>query len=140
MPTPIAFWIGLVVTIASALYFADTRMKTSDNWFRGFPALWNVLAFYLFVFRLPFMANVAILIVAVALMFLPIVFVHPTRVVKMRVFTVAATVLWGLCAVVATIEDLSADPWTKTGLAVTALYFMALPLLRHSFWAESDEG
>ena len=42
MPTSVAFWIGLVVTIASALYFADTRMKTADNWFRGFPALWNV--------------------------------------------------------------------------------------------------
>ena len=38
MPTEASFWIGLVVTIASALYFADTRMKTDDLWFRGFPA------------------------------------------------------------------------------------------------------
>ena len=37
MPTEVSFWIGLVVTIASALYFADTRMKTDDLWFRGFP-------------------------------------------------------------------------------------------------------
>ena len=36
MPTQASFWIGLVVTIASALYFADTRMKTDDLWFRGF--------------------------------------------------------------------------------------------------------
>jgi phosphatidylcholine synthase len=45
MPQPIAFWIGLGVVIASALYFADTRMKTNDYWFRGFPAIWNVVAF-----------------------------------------------------------------------------------------------
>src|SRR5271167_1738 len=36
MPTLVSFWIGLIVTIASALYFADTRMKTADNRFRGF--------------------------------------------------------------------------------------------------------
>ena len=48
-----AFWLGLLVTFASALYFADTRMKPSDYWFRGFPALWNVVAFYLFVLRPP---------------------------------------------------------------------------------------
>ena len=43
MPTAVAFWLGLVVVVASALYFADTRMKTGDYWFRGFPALWNVV-------------------------------------------------------------------------------------------------
>ena len=31
MPTPVAFWMGLIVTIASALYFADTRMKTAGS-------------------------------------------------------------------------------------------------------------
>ena len=49
MPPAVAFWLGLVVVVASALYFADTRMKTSDYWFRGFPAIWNVFALYLFV-------------------------------------------------------------------------------------------
>ena len=53
MPTEASFWIGLVVMIASALYFADTRMKTDDLWFRGFPATWNILALYLFVLRPP---------------------------------------------------------------------------------------
>ena len=28
-------------------------MKTDDNYFRGFPALWNAVAFYLFVLKLP---------------------------------------------------------------------------------------
>jgi phosphatidylcholine synthase len=135
MPTPLAFWIGLIVTIASALYFADTRMKTADNWFRGFPALWNVLALYLFVFRLPSLVNAAILIAAAALMFAPIVFVHPMRVEKMRRLTAAATGLWCLCAAASVIEGLAPGPWVKAGLLVTALYFFGLPLRRHSFWA-----
>ena len=53
MPTQASFWIGLIVTIASALYFADTRMKTDDLWFRGFPATWNIVVLYLFVLRPP---------------------------------------------------------------------------------------
>jgi phosphatidylcholine synthase len=136
MPTPVAFWIGLAVIVASALYFADTRMKTADNWFRGFPALWNVLALYLFVFQLPSLVNAAILILAAALMFAPIVFVHPMRVEKLRRPTLAATVLWCLCAALSVWQGLAPGFWVKTGLIVTALYFFALPLQRHSFWAE----
>src|SRR6201994_2607641 len=34
--------LGVGVVVSGALYFADRRMKTSDNHFRGFPALWNV--------------------------------------------------------------------------------------------------
>ena len=37
MPTSVAFWIGLVVVIASALYFADTRMKTPTIGSAAFP-------------------------------------------------------------------------------------------------------
>ena len=51
MPTEASFWIGLIVTIASALYFADTRMKTDDLWFRGFPATWNIIVLYLFILQ-----------------------------------------------------------------------------------------
>lgn len=136
MPTPLAFWIGLVVIIASALYFADTRMKTADNWFRGFPALWNVLALYLFVFRWPSLVNAAIVILAAILMFAPIVFVHPMRVERMRWPTLAATALWALCAALAIWRDLAPGFWVKAGLVATALYFFGLPLQRHSFWAE----
>ena len=57
MPTEASFWIGLVVSIASALYFADTRMKTDDLWFRGFPATWNILVLYLFVLRPPWIVE-----------------------------------------------------------------------------------
>src|SRR5713101_828321 len=43
--------LGVGIVVSSALYFADRRMKAADNHFRGFPALWNVAAFYLFMLR-----------------------------------------------------------------------------------------
>jgi phosphatidylcholine synthase len=43
--------VGIAIVISGALYFSDLRMKTEDNHFRGFPTLWNVAAFYLFLLR-----------------------------------------------------------------------------------------
>ena len=130
MPTPVAFWIGLIVTIASALYFADTRMKSADNWFRGFPALWNVAVFYLFVLRPPWPIGAAAMVIGVAAMFAPVVFVHPFRVTKMRALTIAATLAWCALASLAVWRRLDADLWLKLGLGGLALYFLALPLMR----------
>src|SRR6201991_1581511 len=44
--------LGAGIVVTGALYFADRRMKSEDNHFRGFPALWNAVAFYLFLLRL----------------------------------------------------------------------------------------
>jgi phosphatidylcholine synthase len=135
MPTPVAFWIGLIVTIASALYFADTRMKTGDHWFRGFPAIWNVCVLYLFVLRAPWPVNVAVTLSATALMFAPVVFVHPLRVVKLRPVTIAATIVWFALAADAIVEGLQPALWVKFGFVAVAAYFIGLPLLRHSPWS-----
>src|SRR5208283_4875299 len=123
MPTEASFWIGLVVTIASALYFADTRMKTEDLWFRGFPATWNILVLYLFVLRPPWIVSAAILLGAAALMFAPIVFIHPLRVAKLRAATIVITVAWFALAALAIRDDLMPPAWVLAGLIVTGAYF-----------------
>jgi len=135
MPTEASFWIGLVVTIASALYFADTRMKTDDLWFRGFPATWNIIVLYLFVLRPPWMVSALVLLGATALMFTPIVFVHPLRVAKLRSLTIAITVAWFALAAIAIVSNLAPPAWVGWGLAATAAYFLGLPLMRHSLLA-----
>jgi phosphatidylcholine synthase len=136
IPSPLSFWIGLVVTVASALYFADIRMKTKDLWFRGFPAIFNVLALYLFVFKMSGLVNAAVLLVATVLMFAPIVFVHPLRVERLRLLTVLMTIAWLIFAGIAVAHHLSASLLVRFGLIGTGVYFLALPLLRHSPWAE----
>ena len=132
MPTEASFWIGLIVTIASALYFADTSMKTDDLWFRGFPATWNIFVLYLFVLRPPWVVSALLLIGAAALMFTPIVFVHPLRVVRLRGLTIAMTVAWFALAAIAIAEQLAPPAWVGWGLIGAAGYFLCLPLLRHS--------
>src|SRR5262245_53902285 len=47
LPPPIAIIAGGIIVVTGALYFADNEMKTAGNFFRGFPAVWNLIAFYL---------------------------------------------------------------------------------------------
>lgn len=129
-PDWLATPLSLAVVTASAVYFGDKRMKTSDHWFRGFPALWNVLVFYLIVFALPAWLNVAVVLAGIVLMFAPIVFVHPVRVVRWRAVTVAMLAMWAASAGLALASDMSGSGLAKAGLFFTALYFVLLPLVR----------
>ncbi|MBK9082079.1 MAG: phosphatidylcholine synthase [Rhizobiales bacterium] len=140
MPERWSFWLGLVVVMASALYFSDSRMKTADNWFRGFPAIWNVFVLYLFAFQPPSWLSAALIVLCTAAMFAPVVFVHPMRVVRLRAATLVVTILWFVCATLAVWRNFEPNMWVRAGLVVCALYVLALPLTRHSPWAETDDA
>lgn len=130
---PLAILLCCVVCAASALYFADRRMKTHDLWFRGFPAIWNVLVFYLLVLRPEPIVSTLIVFAATCLMFAPIVFVHPLRVVRLRAVTMTATGVWSVAAIAALNQDLSqADFFSKAALIAAGLYFLVLPLFRNT--------
>ena len=120
-----------LVCASSALYFAYRRMKTSDYWFRGFPALWNVVVFYLLVLRPSASASLALILTAAALMFAPLVFIHPLRVKRLRVLTIAVTAIWAAAAIAAVAQDLATASFgVKAALVATGCYFLALPLFR----------
>src|SRR5919106_3710179 len=51
VPTALAPWLAAAILISALYNFARRDMKTEDNYFRGFPANWNVVAFYLWVAR-----------------------------------------------------------------------------------------
>jgi phosphatidylcholine synthase len=126
LPHPVAVPAGIVIVVTGALYFSDSEMKTADNYFRGFPALWNAAAFYLFVLKpAPWIAAAAVAVLAV-LTFMPFKFVHPFRVVRLRALTVTALALWLALAAAALAYDLAPGPWVVGGLAVLGLYFLAL--------------
>ena len=136
MPETLSFWLSVIVVFASGLYFADTRMKTKDYWFRGFPALWNVLALYLFVLRPPTVVSVGLILFGVAAMFAPIVFVHPMRVKELRVFNLVASCAFFLLSAAAIAQNFAASAPIKIGFLLVAAYFIAAPFQRHSLWAD----
>jgi phosphatidylcholine synthase len=105
-------------------------MKTSDSYFRGFPALWNVVAFYLFLLKpAPWIAAIAIAALAAAT-FAPLHFIHPIRVPRWRLFNLAALALWAALSVWALAQNLDPPAWVGAALSVIAIYFVIAGLLR----------
>ena len=128
LPPLLAIPAGLVIVVTGALYFADRDMKTADNYFRGFPALWNAVAFYLFLLKpSPWITAVSIVVLAV-LTFVPFKFLHPFRVTRLRAVTFVALALWSVLAAAALLYDLDPGPWIAHGLVIIGLYFVAVGL------------
>jgi Phosphatidylserine synthase len=130
LPQFLAIPAGIVVVISGALYFADREMKTRDNYFRGFPAVWNLAAFYLYLLEPPEWAAALAILVLAALSFAPIKFLHPLRVKHWRKINVSLLALWAALAFVAIVEDLSPSLYVTVPLSLIAVYFFVAGLLR----------
>ena len=130
LPVPAALPLGLVIAVTGALYFADRRMKTSDGYFRGFPALWNVAAFYLFLLKPPPWLGALAIVVLAAATFAPFHFVHPVRVKRWHRLNIAASIAWAALALLALAQNLDPPMWASAALAALAVYFVVVGLLR----------
>ena len=112
-----------------ALYFADANMKADDNHFLGFPAVWNVIAFYLLMLKpAPLLAAGAVAVLAI-LTFVPVRFVHPFRVRRWRPVTVTLLALWAALALAAVLQGLAPERWIVVILCAIAVYFLGFGLL-----------
>jgi len=97
--------LGAGVAISGAIYFADRRMKTDDNHFRGFPALWNAAAFYLFLLQMrPLFSSLAVALLII-MTFVPMRVLHPMRVVRLRLLTLSLLAIWSGLAILALLDD-----------------------------------
>jgi phosphatidylcholine synthase len=121
---------GVLVVVTGALYFADRAMKTPDNYFRGFPALWNIAAFYLLLVRPGPVLAAACVAALAALTFVPFPFIHPLRVRRYRAFNVAVLVVWAVLAIGALARDLMPPAWVTVALCLIAVYVVCAGLFR----------
>lgn len=121
---------AVAILISSAIYFADNKMKTDDAYFRGFPATWNLVAFYLFLLRPGEWASLIAIAVLVICTFVPFLFVHPMRVRRLRGLNIVLCGLWGALAIFALIRDFSPPLWATYGLVAIAVYFLIAGLFR----------
>jgi phosphatidylcholine synthase len=130
LPPSLATVLGAVIVVTGSLYFADRNMKTSDYYFRGFPALWNVAAFYLFLLKpAPWLSALAVIALAV-LTFVPFHVIHPMRITHLRLLTFVAMAIWALLALWAVADNLMPGFWVVTALCVLVIYFIGIGFLR----------
>ncbi len=116
--------LGVGIAVSGALYFADRRMKTADNHFRGFPALWNAAAFYLFLLHLPPALSSLGIAILIVLTFVPFHVLHPIRVVRLRTVTLSFLAAWAVLAIVTLASDFDVAAPVTIGLCAIAAYIV----------------
>ena len=96
LPDRIEFLSVILILCASCYTFANIKQKAEDNYFNGFPAIWNVLVLDFYILNSPEIINFIAIILCFALTFMPIKFVHPLRVKSYRWLAILSFSLWGI--------------------------------------------
>ncbi len=118
-------WLAIIViTYASVIYFVDTRMKTSDNSFAGFPACWNMVVLVLFAVEPNFYLMLAIIVIIALSMFTNLKFIHPVRTERWRWLSLPMALAWGAFAVRAAWVDFAPGELAHWGLVLTSVYLL----------------
>lgn len=131
-------WVAIIViTFGSALYFCDTRMKTTDNSFSGFPGCWNMLVLVLFALSPPWWACLVLVAVLSAAMFMPIKFIHPVRTDRWRMLSLPMALAWTVFAGFAAWEGFDPAAPVFWGLMVTSVYLLGAGALQQVLYRET---
>ena len=119
-------WFAIIlITFTSAMYFSDTRMKTKDNSFSGFPGCWNMLVLVIFALEPNFWVSLALVTILAVAMFLPLKFVHPVRTERWRIVTLPVAIAWTFFAGWAAWVDFHPESWAHWGLVITSVYLLS---------------
>ena len=130
-------WVAIIaITFLSAIYFADTRMKTSDYSFSGFPACWNMVVLVLFAIKPDFWISLIIVLALAVAMLLPIKFVHPFRTERWRAVTLPVAFAWTFFAIWAAWVDFDPQSWAHWGLILTTLWLMLAGVTQQVIYKE----
>jgi phosphatidylcholine synthase len=131
-------WTAAFIMAVSCYTFANVNMKTSDYYFEGFPALWNLVVLYLFVLQTGVWTNLVVIGVCGVLTFVPLKYVHPLRVKDWRAITLPMTVLWAATSLRLIFQESEGDgidpasPLVFWLWAGASLYFTTLSVWRSS--------
>jgi len=142
----LSFMSAAIIVVSSAIYYADTGMKTKENFFRGFPVVWNMVVFTLFVIEPGEWVSFAVVVVAGILTFMPINFIHPVRVKRLRPVNLGMTLLWCAFGAMALAQSALAafynqigvlgeqvSTFTKVGITATGIYLFCIGAIMQMF-------
>ena len=127
-------WTGwfaiIIITFTSAMYFADTRMKTKDNSFSGFPGCWNMLVLVIFALAPNFWVSLFLVASLAVAMFLPLKFVHPVRTERWRGVTLPMALAWTFFAGWAAWVNFHPESLAHWGLVITSVYLLLVGVVQ----------
>jgi phosphatidylcholine synthase len=122
----LSFLSAAIIVVSSAIYYADTSMKTTENFFKGFPVVWNMVVFTLFVIGPGEWVSFAVVVFAGILTFVPVSFLHPVRVKRLRSLNLPIFLVWCAFGAIALVQDMEVHELVKIGIAATGVYLFCI--------------
>lgn len=127
-------WVAaVVIIITGVVYFADTRMKTEDSSFSGFPGCWNMVVLVLFALWPPVWVSLLVIAILALAQFIGLKFVHPVRTIRWRRLSLAVMFGWTGIAFWIGWTEFKPTPIAHAGLLLTSLYLLTAGILQQLF-------
>lgn len=124
-------FFGIVPVMASAYGFSQVSAKTEDSFFTGFPSYWNLLVFYLYLFKLPTFLNIIIFILFSVAVFIPIKYVVPFKTKPFSKVTDIFCIVWCLNLTVIYFFLPNTPLWLVIISSAFPLYYTGLSIYLH---------
>jgi phosphatidylcholine synthase len=128
LPSSVRLVCCAAILLVSCYHYTNLKAITDDFRFRGFPAMWNFVVFYLFVSGLSPLWNVVIIGVFCCLHFTPIDFIYPTRTVRLKKLTFALVLVLAVVNLVILLQHPLRNSLLLTISLLIVAYLMALSL------------
>ena len=135
VPADLEIISAFIILAVSCYTFANSNIKTSDFYFSGFPALWNIVILYFYILDTdPFLNFFTICLLAI-FTFIPIKYLHPFRVKRFRLVSLSVLGIWMATTVLILYfrelnENLLEAAFTLW--VMTNIYFILLTVIRTS--------
>lgn len=120
----------IAILLASIYHYGNLKAITADHHFKGLPAPWNMVVFYLFILGLDGWWNVSIVAVVCILHFVPIKFIYPTRTHRLRSLTIGLVALLGLANLVMLLQYPLISPLLLIASFLVLGYLFSLSLFQ----------
>ena len=122
MGAGLSFLSAAIIVVSSAIYYADMGMKTKENFFKGFPVVWNMVVFTLFVTQPSELVSFAVVLGCAVFTFAPVNFLHPVRVKRLRAVNMTIFFAWCGFGIIALLQGLDSGPVVQAGIALSGIY------------------
>ena len=131
LPGALALPLTAAILLSSLYVFARRDMKTDDGYFRGFPALWNVVALYFVAAPPARPVAAAVSGLLVLLTFAPVHVPHPFRVRDYGTWLPAAALVWAASSAALLLSAAAAiQPYLLIVSLGSAAIIIAMGLMR----------
>lgn len=129
LPGSLGWWLAAAVLLSSLYHFADTESKADDNCFVGFPAVWNLVAFFCLAFAVPSWVAMLLTALLCALAFVPMRWIHPMRVRRHAALNVGMMTMGLAAAAWILLTGFPGPILARVGLGVATAYFVAMAIV-----------